>query len=114
MWSLYKRICDDFSTRKYKAYRQEYPDALRAHALWYAGIIVYLPCDSAGIRGKDYGIYNVVGGFVAMFSMISSSLSSSVSRFLIFELGRGDMEQLKKEVFSTFFAFTWFWHVLYF
>ena len=49
---------------------------------------------------EDYGIYNVVGGFVAMFSMISTSLSSSVSRFLTFELGRGDMEQLKK-VFST-------------
>lgn len=49
---------------------------------------------------EDYGIYNVVGGFVAMFSMISSSLSSSVSRFLTFELGRGDMEKLKR-VFST-------------
>lgn len=49
---------------------------------------------------EDYGIYNVVGGFVAMFSMISSSLSSAVSRFLTFELGRGDREQLKK-VFST-------------
>lgn len=43
----------------------------------------------------DYGIYNVVGGFVAMFSMISGSLSGSVSRFLTFELGRGDMERLK-------------------
>lgn len=49
---------------------------------------------------EDYGIYNVVGGFVAMFSMISSSLSSAVSRFLTFELGRGDRDQLKK-VFST-------------
>lgn len=49
---------------------------------------------------EDYGIYNVVGGVVAMFSMISSSLSSSVSRFLTFELGRGDTQQLKK-VFST-------------
>lgn len=39
---------------------------------------------------EDYGIYNVVGGVVAMFSMISTSLSSSVSRFLTFELGRGD------------------------
>lgn len=47
-----------------------------------------------------YGIYNVVGGVVAMFSMVSSSLSSSVSRFLTFELGKGDMEGLKK-VFST-------------
>lgn len=37
----------------------------------------------------DYGIYNVVAGFVTMFSLISSALSSSVSRFLTFELGRG-------------------------
>ena len=49
---------------------------------------------------EDYGIYNVVGGLVAMFSMVSSSLSSAVSRFLTFELGRGDMEWLK-EMFST-------------
>lgn len=49
---------------------------------------------------EDYGIYNVVGGFVAMFSLISSSLSSSVSRFLTFELGRGSLQRLK-ETFST-------------
>lgn len=49
---------------------------------------------------EDYGIYNVVGGFVAMFSLISSSLSSASSRFLTFELGKGDKEQLKR-VFST-------------
>ena len=49
---------------------------------------------------EDYGIYNVVGGFVAMFSLISNSLSASVSRFLTFELGRGDMQRLK-EIFST-------------
>lgn len=45
---------------------------------------------------EDYGIYNVVGGVVAMFSMISSSLSSAVGRFLTFELGRNDLERLKK------------------
>lgn len=49
---------------------------------------------------EDYGIYNVVGGFVAMFSMISSSLSASTGRFLTYELGKGDMEKLQK-VFST-------------
>ena len=32
----------------------------------------------------DYGINNVVGGLVSMFSLISSSLSSSVSRFMTF------------------------------
>ena len=48
----------------------------------------------------DDGIYGVVGGFVAMFSLISSSLSSAVSRFLTFELGRCDKDRLSK-AFST-------------
>ena len=49
---------------------------------------------------EDYGIYNVVGGLVSMFSLVSNSLSASVGRFLTFELGRGDMQRLK-ETFST-------------
>lgn len=49
---------------------------------------------------EDYGIYNVVGGFVAMFSLISSSLSTSTSRFLTFELGKEDIARLKS-VFSS-------------
>lgn len=49
---------------------------------------------------EDYGINNVVGGLVAMFSIISSSLSSSVSRFITFGLGKGDIQHLKK-TFST-------------
>ena len=48
----------------------------------------------------DYGIYNVVGGLVAMFSVISGSLSSSISRFITYELGHGDFEKLKL-IFST-------------
>lgn len=49
---------------------------------------------------EDYGIYNVVGGVVAMFSIISNSLSSSISRFITFELGRKNYERLKT-VFCT-------------
>ncbi len=49
---------------------------------------------------EDYGIYNVVGGVVAMFAVISSALSSSISRFITFELGRGDISKLKT-IFST-------------
>lgn len=45
---------------------------------------------------EDYGIYNAVGGVVAMFSIISSSLSVSISRNLTFELGKGDLDRLKK------------------
>lgn len=49
---------------------------------------------------EDYGIYSVVGGLVSMLSLISSALSTSVSRFITFELGRGDREKLRK-IFST-------------
>ncbi len=48
----------------------------------------------------DYGIYNVVGGVVAMFSVISGSLSSSISRFITYEIGHGDFDKLKR-IFST-------------
>ena len=49
---------------------------------------------------EDYGIYNVVGGVVAMFTVISGSLSSAISRFVTFELGKGNTERLKR-IFST-------------
>lgn len=49
---------------------------------------------------EDFGLYNVVGGVVAMFSLVTGSLSSSISRFLTFWLGKGDKEQLRK-IFST-------------
>lgn len=48
---------------------------------------------------EDFGIYNVVGGLVSMFSLISGSLSDAVSRFLIFELGKNDKTKLKN-IFS--------------
>lgn len=49
---------------------------------------------------EDFGIYNVVGGVVSMFGFINSAMASSTQRYLTFELGRGDMVQLRK-VFST-------------
>ena len=49
---------------------------------------------------EDFGIYNVVGGVVAMFSMLSGSLSSAITRFITYELGTGNQENLKK-IFSS-------------
>lgn len=49
---------------------------------------------------EDFGIYNVVGGVVAMFSVISGSLSSAISRFITYELGRGDKDKLVR-IFSS-------------
>ena len=49
---------------------------------------------------NDYGVYSVVGGVVVMFTVISSTFSSVISRFLTYVLGKGDKEYLNK-VFST-------------
>ena len=49
---------------------------------------------------EDFGIVNVVGGVVSMFSVLSGSMSSSISRFITFELGAGDKQRLKT-VFTT-------------
>lgn len=49
---------------------------------------------------NDFGIYDVVGGVVAMFTIISGSLNSAISRFITFELGKTDGQRLNK-VYST-------------
>lgn len=49
---------------------------------------------------EDYGVYQVVGGMVAMFAVISQSLSSAISRFITYEIGSGNTERLNS-VFST-------------
>lgn len=54
--------------------------------------------DTLGV--EDYGIYNVVGGFVSMFGLISTALSSACSRFINFEMGKGNPDRLNV-VFST-------------
>ena len=48
----------------------------------------------------DYGIYNVVGGVVAMFAFIQNSLIIAIQRFITFELGTGNKDRLHK-IFST-------------
>ena len=49
---------------------------------------------------EDFGIYNVVGGVVAMFSLLSGSLSTAISRFITYELGKGEQGNLNK-IFSS-------------
>jgi len=49
---------------------------------------------------SDFGIYNVVGGLVTMFILVSGSLSSASQRFISFELGKKEDRNLRN-VFST-------------
>lgn len=49
----------------------------------------------------DYGIYNVVGGVVGMFSILSGSISAAIGRFITVEIGKGDTDKLKKIFISS-------------
>lgn len=44
----------------------------------------------------DFGLYNVVGGTVAIFSFFSASLQSATQRFLMFELGKKNTKSYNK------------------
>ena len=57
-----------------------------------------LVLDALGV--EDYGIYQVVGGLVGMFGILSGSLSVSTSRFLTYALGTGNFDELKR-TFAT-------------
>lgn len=49
---------------------------------------------------EDFGIYNVVGGFVSIFGFLTGCLSTATQRYITFELGREDFKKLK-DVFCT-------------
>lgn len=51
---------------------------------------------------EDYGIYNVVGGLVALFSSLTQSIASANYRFLTYAIGEGNKHKLKI-VFSQSF-----------
>lgn len=50
---------------------------------------------------EDYGIYNVVAGFVSMLSLFTGTITSACQRFITFEIGAGNTNKLQ-DTFSTF------------
>ncbi len=49
---------------------------------------------------EDYGINAVVGGIVSMSSLITSTMSQAISRYITYALGKGNKDQLKT-MYST-------------
>lgn len=45
---------------------------------------------------NDFGIWNVVAGFVSMFAILTSSLTAAIQRFLAIELGKKNYDTLNK------------------
>lgn len=54
----------------------------------------------AALGVEDFGIYNVVGGVVTMFLLMSSTMTAASQRFITYALGKNDLQQLKA-VFNT-------------
>ena len=52
---------------------------------------------------EDFGIYNVVGGVVAMFSFINGAMTSAIQRYITFAQGQDDQTRQGK-VFCTSIA----------
>lgn len=48
----------------------------------------------------DYGVYNVVGGIVVVFSFVNGAMATATQRYITFALGKQD-EKWLKTVFST-------------
>ena len=50
---------------------------------------------------EDYGVYSIVGGIVSLFSFFNSAMTSATQRFLAFDIGKNDLEKLKKTFNAT-------------
>lgn len=51
---------------------------------------------------EDYGLYNVIGGIIAMFGFLNGAMTNTTSRYITFFLGKGDEKKLS-DVFSMSF-----------
>lgn len=60
----------------------------------------------ASLGEVDYGINNVVGGVVTMFSFVSATMSSASLRFFAYDIGRNNQESLTRYFSVTFWSYT--------
>lgn len=66
------------------------------------GVSLYTSRIVLGVLGiQDYGIYAIVGGIVSLFGFLNAAMSSATQRFLTFDIGQENYEQLKKTFNTT-------------
>ena len=51
---------------------------------------------------EDYGIYGLIGGFVSMLGFLNTSMAGATSRFIIYDLGLDNAENLKHTFNAAF------------
>lgn len=59
----------------------------------------------------DFGLNNVIAGVIVVFSYLNNSLAAASSRFITYELGKGDLDKLKT-VFTTSFSIHFFFAIV--
>lgn len=50
----------------------------------------------AALGSKDFGLFSVVGGAIAMLGFLNASMASATQRFMSFAQGEGDMQKINK------------------
>lgn len=58
--------------------------------------------DKLGV--DDYGLYNAVASIVAMVTFLNATLSTSTSRFLTYDLGKGNVDKLQNTFSTSFYT----------
>lgn len=65
--------------------------------LFNLGVSLYTSRVVLNVLGvEDFGLFNVVGGVVAMFSFLNNSMAGATQRFLTYEIGKGEHGELGK------------------
>lgn len=64
-------------------------------------VSLYISREVLRILGiEDFGIYNIIGGIIVLFSFINGALVSSTQRFLNYEIGSGDVQR-QRSIFNS-------------
>lgn len=50
---------------------------------------------------EDFGVYNIVGGIVALMMFVNTSMSGATSRFITFSLGKNELQEVKNTISSS-------------
>lgn len=61
----------------------------------------------------DFGIYNVVGSIVVLFSFLNNAMVSASQRFLTYELGKGNLDEVNKTFCASFWSQVLFAFILF-
>lgn len=58
--------------------------------------LITIPMVLHALGQSDYGLYNLVGGIVAMLAFLNTSMSVSTQRFMSVAMGEGNIEKIKR------------------